>query len=193
MSCSIKKLFDDETIKNLDSGVDALAAKISAEINSTDVNNENCRASDIDRVVNISNMVIQYVILSFVILAIYKNDNNAKIVNIIKWVGIVSLILIAVKYRNALVSAARLFMFGLDLEDQVVIAFSVGITIITGMLKKGTAGMKLTIFVAFLLLVRLILQMKNFLTDSNSRVPAFLVFVKELLTPDRIKKIYKAF
>jgi hypothetical protein len=193
MSCSIKKVLDDDTNKKLDAGVDALAAKISAAVNSAGVDNENCRASDIDRVVNIANMVIQYVILSFVLIAIYENDNNAKIVNIIKFVGIVSLILIAVQYRNVLVSAVKLFLFGLDLEDQVVIIFSIGITLITGMLKKGTAGMKLTVLVAFLLLVRLVLQMKNFLTDSNSRVPAFLVFVKKLLTPDRIKKIYKAF
>jgi len=193
MSCSIKKVLDDDTNKKLDNGVDVLASKISAAVNSAGVENENCRASDIDRAVNVANMVIQYVILSFVLIAIYENDNNAKIVNIIKWVGVVSLILIAVQYRNVLVSAARLFAFGLDLEDQVVIVFSIGITLITGMLKKGTAGMKLTVLVAFLLLVRLVLQMKNFLTDSNSRVPAFLVFVKELLTPDRIKKIYKAF
>jgi len=193
MSCSIKKVLDDDTNKKLDNGVDILASKISAAVNSAGVENENCRASDIDKIVSIANMVIQYVILSFVLLAIYENDNNAKIVNIIKFVGIVSLILIAVQYRNVLVSAARLFMFGLDLEDQVVIIFSIGITLITGMLKKGTAGMKLTVLVAFLLLVRLVLQMKNFLTDNNSRVPAFLVFVKELLTPDRIKKIYKAF
>lgn len=193
MSCSIKKVLDEDTNKKLDTGVDVLATKISAAVNSAGVDNENCRASDIDRAVNVANMVIQYVILSFVLLAIYENDNNAKIVNIIRFVGIVSLILIAVQYRNVLVSAARLFAFGLDLEDQVVIVFSIGITLITGMLKKGTAGMKLTVLVAFLLLVRLILQMKNFLTDSNSRVPAFLVFVKELLTPDRIKKIYKAF
>jgi len=193
MSCSIKKVLDDDTNKKLDNGVDVLASKISAAVNSAGVENENCRASDIDRAVNVANMVIQYVILSFVLIAIYENDNNAKIVNIIKWVGVVSLFLIAVQYRNVLMSAARLFAFGLDLEDQVVIIFSIGITLITGMLKKGTAGMKLTVLVAFLLLVRLVLQMKNFLTDSNSRVPAFLVFVKELLTPDRIKKIYKAF
>ena len=191
MSCSIKKVLDDDTNKKLDSGVDILASKIFAAVNSAGVNK--CRASDIDRAVSIANMVIQYFILSFVILAIYDNDNNAKIVNIIKLVGVVSLILIAVQYRNVLVSAARLFMFGLDLEDQVVIIFSIGITLITFMLRKGTVGMKMTILAAFLLLIRLILQMKNFLTNNNSRVPAFLVFIKELLTPNRIKKIYKAF
>lgn len=193
MSCSIKKVLDAEETKRLDDGVDVLAAKISAAVNSDDVSNANCRSSDIDRVVSIANMAIQYIILSFVILAIVNSDNDALVVNVIKWVSVVSLLLIAIQYRNVIVSAGRLFMYGLDLDSQIVIVFSVFITLITGWLQKGTAGMKLTIAVAFLISIRLAIQMKNFLMDNDSKIPAFLVFVKELLTPSRITKIYNAF
>lgn len=193
MSCSITKVLDSETNKKLDDGVDIMAAKISAAVKLDDVDNSDCRASEIDRIVNIVNMVIQYIILSFVILAVVNHDNASLIINVIKWVSYVSLILIAVQYRNVLVSAGRLFMYGLDLENQVIIVFSLFIALITGFIKKGTAGMKMTLAVAFLIFIRLAIQMKNFLLDRDSKIPAFLVFVKELLTPSRITKIYNAF
>ena len=193
MSCSITKVLDSETNKRLDEGVDIMAAKISAAIKLDDVNNADCRASEIDRMVNIVNMVIQYVILSFVVLAVVKHENSDLIINVIKWVSYVSLLLICIQYRNVLVTAGRLFMFGLDLENQVIIVFSLFITLITGFIRDGSAGMKLTIAVAFFIFIRLAIQMKNFLLDRDSKIPAFLVFVKELLTPSRITKIYNAF
>jgi hypothetical protein len=170
-----------------------MSAKISAAVKLDDVDNADCRASEIDRMVNIVNMVLQYIILSFVILAVINHDNASLIINVIKWVSYVSLILIGVQYRNVLVSAGRLFLYGLDLENQIIIVFSLFIALITGFIKKGTAGMKLTIAVAFLIFIRLAIQMKNFLLDRDSKIPAFLVFVKELLTPSRITKIYNAF
>jgi len=193
MSCSITKVLDPQTNKSLDDGVDIMAAKISAAVKLDDVNNADCRASDIDRYVNIVNMAIQYIILSFVVLAVIQHENASLIINVIKWVSYVSLLLIAVQYRNVLVSAGRLFMFGLDLENQIIIVFSICIALITGFIKKGTAGVKLTIAVAVLIVIRLAIQMKNFLLDRDSKIPAFLVFVKELLTPSRITKIYNAF
>ena len=193
MSCTITKVLDPKTNKRLDSGVDDLAAKISATVNSDVGGNTGCRASSIDRVVNITNMALQYIILSFVILAISKNENASLIINVIKYVSWISLLLIAVQYRNVVVSAGRLFMYGLDIEDQVIIVFSLFITLITGLIRKGSAGMKLTIAIAFLLLIRLAIQMKNFLLDRDSKIPAFLVFAKEILTPSRITKIFNAF
>jgi hypothetical protein len=193
MSCSITKVLDPKTNKIIDTGVDVMTAKISAAVKLDDVNNAECRASDIDRMVNIVNMVLQYIILSFVVLAVVNHDNASLIINVIKWVSVVSLILIGVQYRNVLVSAGRLFLYGLDLENQIIIVFSLFIALITGFIKKGTAGMKLTIAVAFLIFIRLAIQMKNFLLDRDSKIPAFLVFVKELLTPSRITKIYNAF
>lgn len=193
MSCSITKVLDSETNKKLDDGVDIMAAKISAAVKLDDVNNSDCRASEIGRIVSIVNMVIQYIVLSFVILAVVNSDNASLIINVIKWVSYVSLILIVVQYRNVLVSAGRLFMYGLDLENQVIIVFSLFIALITGFVRKGTAGMKMTLAVAFLIFIRLAIQMKNFLLDRDSKIPAFLVFIKELLTPSRITKIYNAF
>ena len=191
MSCSITKVLDSETNKKLDDGVDIMAAKISAAVKLD--GNSGCRASDIDRIVNIVNMGIQYIILSFVVLAVIRHDNAGLIVNVIKWVSYVSLLLLAVQYRNVLVSAGRLFMFGLDLENQVIIVFSLFIALITGFIRDGSAGMNLTLAVGFLIFIRLAIQMKNFLLDNDSKIPAFLVFAKELLTPSRITKLYNAF
>lgn len=193
MSCSINKVLDSETNKKLDDGVDIMAAKISAAVKLDNVNNSDCRASEIDRIVNIVNMGIQYIILSFVVLAVIQHDNAGLIVNVIKWVSYVSLLLIAVQYRNVLFFAGRLFLYGLDLENQIIIVFSLCISLITGFIQKGTAGMNLTLAVAFLIFIRLAIQMKNFLLDRDSKIPAFLVFVKELLTSSRIQKIYNAF
>ena len=191
MSCSITKVLDSETNKKLDDGVDIMAAKISAAVKLD--GNSGCRAADIDRIVNIVNMCIQYIILSFVVLAVIRHDNAGLIVNVIKWVSYVSLLLLAVQYRNVLVSAGRLFLYGLDLENQIIIVFSLCIALITGFIQKGTAGMNLTLAVAVLIFIRLAIQMKNFLLDNDSKIPAFLVFVKELLTPSRITKLYNAF
>jgi hypothetical protein len=105
----------------------------------------------------------------------------------------VSLALLIVQYRNVLISAGRVFMYGLDLETQIILVFSVIITIITSFIKKGAAGMKLTLAIAFLIFIRLALQMKDFLLDKKSNISAFLSFAKELLTPTRIAKIYKSF
>ena len=191
MSCSITKVLDSETNKKLDDGVDIMAAKISAAVKLD--GNSGCRAADIDRIVNIVNMGLQYIILSFVVLAVIRHDNAGLIVNVIKWVSYVSLLLLAVQYRNVLVSAGRLFLYGLDLENQIIIVFSLCIALITGFIQKGTAGMNLTLAVAVLIFIRLAIQMKNFLLDNDSKIPAFLVFVKELLTPSRITKLYNAF
>ena len=193
MSCSITKVLDSETNKKLDDGVDIMAAKISAAVKLDNVSNSDCRASDIDRIVNIVNMGIQYIILSFVVLAVINHDNSTTIVNVIKWVSYVSLLLIAIQYRNVLVSAGRLFRYGLDLENQIIIVFSLCISLITGFIQDGTAGMNLTIAVGLFIFIRLAIQMKNFLLDNDSKIPAFLVFVKELLTPSRITKLYNAF
>lgn len=193
MSCSITKVLDPEENKRIDDGVDVLAAKISAAIKEDDVNNSDCRASEIDRIVNIVNMAIQYIILSFVVLALVKHEKAALIVNVIKWVSYISLLLVVVQYRNVFISAGRLFMYGLDLENQIIIVFSACIALITTFIQNGNAGVNLTIAVAFFILIRLAIQMKNFLLDEDSKIPAFLVFVKELLTPDRIAKIYGAF
>ena len=167
--------------------------KISAAVKLDGVGNSDCRASEIDRIINIVNMGIQYIILSFVVLAVIRHDNTGLIVNVIKWVSYVSLLLLAVQYRNVLVSAGRLFLYGLDLENQIIIVFSLCIALITGFIQKGTAGMNLTLAVAVLIFIRLAIQMKNFLLDNDSKIPAFLVFVKELLTPSRITKLYNAF
>ena len=193
MSCSITKVLDSETNKKLDDGVDIMAAKISAAVKLDNVSNSDCRASDIDRIVNIVNMGIQYIILSFVVLAVINHDNSTTIVNVIKWVSYVSLLLIAIQYRNVLVSAGRLFRYGLDLENQIIIVFSLCISLITGFIQDGTAGMNLTIAVGLFIFIRLAIQMKNFLLDNDSKIPAFLVFVKEFLTPSRITKLYNAF
>ena len=192
MSCLIKTILDAATNKNIDKGVDKLSEKISATIKNEDPNIE-CNSSNIDRWISIINMGIQYLILSFVVLALLNHEKSALIITVITWTAYLSLALLMVRYRNVLISAGRILVYGLDLETQIILAFSIFITIITGFIKKGTAGMKLTLTIAFLIFIRLALQMKDFLLDKKSNLSAFMAFVKELLSPARISKIYKSF
>lgn len=191
MSCSVYKILDEQTDKLIDDGVDTLAAKISKTVRED--KNIECRDSKIDRMVVILNMGIQYVILSFVILALVNHDKGELIVQIITWVSYISLFLVAIQYRNVIATAGKLFVHGLDLETQVIVLFSLFIVIITGFVKRGTAGVKLTLAIAFLIVIRLAIQMKSFLTDETSKIPAFLSFAKELLSPARISKLFRAF
>lgn len=192
MSCSIDKILDASTNKSIDEGVDRISKKISDMVKSEDSNIE-CNNSKIDHWISIINMGIQYLILSFVILALLNHEKSALIITVITWTAYVSLALLMVRYRNVLISAGRILLYGLDLETQIILAFSIFITLITGFIKKGTAGMKLTLTIAFLIFIRLALQMKDFLLDKKSNLSAFMEFVKELLTPTRISKIYKSF
>lgn len=192
MSCSIDKILDASTNKSIDEGVDRISKRISDTVKSEDSNIE-CNNSKIDHWISIINMGIQYLILSFVILALLNHEKSALIITVITWTAYVSLALLMVRYRNVLISAGRILLYGLDLETQIILAFSIFITLITGFIKKGTAGMKLTLTIAFLIFIRLALQMKDFLLDKKSNLSAFMEFVKELLTPARISKIYKSF
>lgn len=193
MSCTVTEVLGKDMTKHIDDGVDVLAAKITAALKKDHDGNSDCRASDIDKWVNIVNMAIQYIILSFIVLAVINRENVSLIANVITWVSYVSLILIAIQYRNVTITAGRLFMYGLDLETRVIIAFSVAIAIMTTMIQNGTTGLTLLVIVGIMLFIRLAIQMKDFLLDRESKIPAFLVFIKELLTPSRIKKIYNAF
>lgn len=191
MSCSVYKILDKQTDNFIDDGVDTLVAKISKTVKEDA--NIKCRDSKIDRMIAILNMGIQYVILSFVILSLVNHDKGDLIVRVITWVSYMSLLLVAIQYRNVIATAGKLFVHGLDLETQIIILFSLFIAIITGFIKRGTAGVKLTLAIAFLIVIRLAIQMKSFLTDKDSKIPAFLSFAKELLSPTRISKLFKAF
>jgi hypothetical protein len=81
----------------------------------------------------------------------------------------------------------------LDLSTKIIIFLSVAASLGISSVQKGEAGMRLTIAIAMVLFVRLSLQMKDFLLDEKSRVPAFLAFIKEIFTPARITTIYNAF
>ncbi|AGE56214.1 hypothetical protein PBCVNEJV1_183R [Paramecium bursaria Chlorella virus NE-JV-1] len=189
MSCSIDKILDLKTNKLIDAGVTAMSVKIKKVVEKGDVE---CRESQIDRAIAIVNIGIQYLILAFVVLALFNHEKSGMIVKIITYTTYVSLALLALQYRNVIVSAGRL-VGALDLSTKIILALSAAAAIGVGFIKRGEAGMRLTIAIAAVLFVRLSLQMRDFLMDSKSRVPAFLMFLKELLTPERIEKIYVAF
>ena len=190
MSCSIDKILDPATQKGIDIGVDALSAKIKKVIDQGE--SFECQASKIDRTIAIVNIGIQYIILAFVVLALFNHDKSGIIVDVIQWTTYVSLGLLAVQYRNVIISAGRL-VSALDMSTKVIIFLSIAAALGTSYIKKGETGIRLTIAIAMVLFIRLSLQMKDFMTDAKSPVPAFLTFLKELLTTDRINKLYNAF
>ncbi|AGE51793.1 hypothetical protein PBCVCVM1_302L [Paramecium bursaria Chlorella virus CVM-1] len=190
MSCSIDKILDPQTQKEIDAGVNNISVKIKKTIAQGE--SFECQASQIDRTISLINIAVQYIILAFVILALVSKEHSGLIVKVIQWTTYISLGLLAVQYRNIIVAAGNL-VGALDTSTKIIIFLSIAAAIGTGYIKKGQAGMQLTIAIALVLFIRLSLQMRDFVTDKKSRVPAFLIFLKELLTPQRIETIYNSF
>jgi hypothetical protein len=189
MSCAIDKILDPVTQKVIDVGVDGMSLKIKKAV---EKNETDCRASNIDRAIAVVNIVIQYIILAFVVLALFNHAQSNLIIEVVKWTTYVSLGLLAIQYRNLAISAGRL-VFALDTSTKIIIFLTVVAAFGVGFVQKGNAGMSLTTAIAMVLFIKLSLQMKDFMTDAKSSVAPFMAFVKELLTPERIKKIYGAF
>jgi hypothetical protein len=190
MSCSIDKILDPQTQKDIDAGIDAMSAKIKKVIAQGEM--VECQASQIDRIISIVNIGIQYTILAFVVFALFNHDKSGLIVQVIQWTTYVSLVLLGVQYRNVILSAGRL-VNALDMSTKVIIFLSIAAALGTEYIQKGRAGMRLTIVIAMILFIRLSLQMKDFMTTEKSPVSAFLKFLEELLTPERIDKLYASF
>jgi len=190
MSCSIEQILDPATQKNIDKGVEDLSVKIKKVVDTGD--SLECQASQTDRMIAVANIVIQCIILGFVVLALFNHEKAGLIVKIIQWTTYLSLFLLAVQYRNIITTSLRL-VSALDLSTKIIIFLSVAASLGISSVQKGEAGMRLTIAIAMVLFVRLSLQMKDFLLDEKSRVPAFLAFIKEIFTPARITTIYNAF
>jgi len=191
MSCSINKILDPQTQKNIDAGVNNISVKIK-KIIAKEGESFECQATQIDRTISLINIAIQYIILAFVILALVSKEHSGLIVNVIQWTTFISLGLLAVQYRNVIVAAGNL-VGALDVSTKVIIFLSIAAALGSSYIKKGQAGMKLTIAIALILFIRLSLQMRDFVTNKKSRVSAFLIFLKNLLTPQRIKTIYNSF
>lgn len=189
MSCTIKTILDPQTQKTIDKGVDVLSAKIQRAVKDSD---DDCFSTQIDRLAAIGNIIIQYVILAFVVLALFQHDKAWLIVKIIGVTSVVSLVLLAIQYRNAIIPIVRL-LGALDTSTKIIIFLTVAAALGTTYIRKGESGYKLTLVIAMILFVKLSLQMKDFLTDNKSPAPAFLVFVRELFTSQRITKIFRAF
>ena len=189
MSCSIGSIHDPQTQKNIDKGIDELSVKIKKAVEKDE---DICMSTTVDKWANIGNMVIQYVILAFVVLALFRHEKAGLIVKIVGITSIVSLVLLAIQYRNAIIPIARL-IGALDTSTKIIIFLSIAAALGTTYIQKGDAGFRLTLAIAMILFVKLSLQMKNFLNDEKSSAPAFLAFVKELFTPRRISTIFRAF
>jgi len=190
MSCSINDILDTSMNKAVDDGVDKLAAKIA----SVDKQKGNtCAEAGIDNTITIGNMTIQYIILAIIILSVVNHSNSVLGVRVIVWVTYVSLCLVAVQYRHAIVSAGKVFLYGLDIEDQFVIIASLATTVFTAFATNGGFDVGIMLAIAFLISVSLVIQLKDFLLQKNSKMVPFLSLLNGLSTPERISKIYAAF
>jgi len=191
MSCPIDTIFDKQTNGLIDNGVDYMTNRIKTVM--TAGTTGNCLSTNVDDGVVIFNMIIQYIVLCFVILALTKQGESENIVKAIVWISYISSFLIFVQYRSVFATAWKLFMNGLDIENKLVILMSVFITLLTTYIKKGNLEMKITLAVTIFIVIRLGFQLKNFMLDQESTIPVFLSFVENLFSPDRISKIFNAF
>lgn len=193
MSCPTEQIFDEKTNERIDSDVDYLSDRIRKVVKNYDADDSNCVSTKVDDWVVIVNMAIQYVILCFIILSIAKHGDSGNVVKAIIWISYVSLFLIAVQYRSVVATVWKLFAHGIDVENKIIIVLSLFIAFLTMYIKKGNFGMKMAVATAIFIVIRLAIQMKNFLLGRRSTIPLFLSFIGSLFSPSRISKIYKSF
>ncbi|AGE48422.1 hypothetical protein PBCVAN69C_263R [Paramecium bursaria Chlorella virus AN69C] len=192
-NCPTDQIFDKETNERIDSGVEYLSAKIKKVVKNDDSDTSNCLSTKIDDSVVIFNMIIQYIVMCFIVLSVANHGDQSNVVKAIVWISYVSLFLIAVQYRSVVATAWKLFAYGIDIENKIIILLSLFIAFLTMYIKKGNFGTKMAIATAMFIIVRLAIQMKNFLLGEKSTIPMFLSFVGELFSPKRISTIFKAF
>lgn len=189
MSCSVDKILDDTMQKKIDEGVNYLASDIRKKL---DENDETCIDSKLDKFVAISSIIMQYIVFAFILIAITHKEYAGTIVKVIVFTTFITTALLAIQYRNVLISALRL-LNALDLSTKIVLVLTVLATIGTGYIKDGGAGLYTTLGIAGVLFIRLSLQVKDFLTGEKSPIPAFTKFMRETLTTNRINTLYNAF
>jgi hypothetical protein len=138
-------------------------------------------------------MIIQYIIMCFVVLYVAQHGDSSNVVKAIVWISYISLFLIAVQYRSVVATTWKLFAYGIDIENKIIILLSLFIAVLTMYIKKGNFGTKMAIATAMFIIVRLAIQMKNFLMGKKSSIPMFLSFVGELFSPKRISTLFNSF
>lgn len=190
MSCSVPQILDTKTQKNIDDGVAALATQIKNNVN---FKNQDCKDSKLDKVIAFISIAMQYLVFAFIMIALVRRDESTDtLVKVIVVTSFVTTALLVVQYRNVLLSAVRI-LGALDTSTKVILGLSVLATLGTGYIKKGGAGLYLTMGIAAVLFLRLSLQVKDFIRDTESPIPAFTKFLKEIITPVRIQTLYNAF
>ena len=190
MSCSINDILDTSMNKAIDDGVNKLAAKISSVVKKE---GGTCAHTRVDDTITIGNMTVQYIILAFIVLSIANRDDSVLDIKVIVWVTYISLILVIIQYRHIMISAGKVFLYGLDIEDQLVIVASLTAAVFTSFVTKGGFGVGIMLAIAFLISVSLAIQMKDFLLEKDSKISPFLALLNGLCTSSRISKIYTAF
>jgi hypothetical protein len=191
--CPTEQIFDKETNERVDSGVEYMTAKIKNVVKNINSDDSKCLSTKIDDSVVIINMIIQYILMCFIVLSATQHGDNGTVVKAIVWISYVSLFLIFVQYRSVVATAWKLFANGIDVENKIIIMLSLFIAFLTMYIKKGNFGTKMAIATAAFIVIRLAIQMKNFLLGKKSTIPMFLSFVGELFSPKRISTIFKAF
>jgi len=190
MSCSVPQILDAKTQKTIDDGVSSLAAQIKSNVN---FKNQDCNDSKLDKTVAFVSIAMQYLVFAFLLIALVRKDESTNtLIKVIVVTSFVTTALLVIQYRNVLLSAVRV-LGALDTSTKVVLILSILATLGTGYIKKGGAGLYLTMGIAAVLFLRLSLQVKDFIRDAKSPIPAFTKFMKEIITPERIKTLYNAF
>ena len=190
MSCSVAQILDAKTQKSIDDGVASLASKIKSDVN---FKNQSCNDSKLDKALAFVSIAMQYLVFAFLLVALARRDESTDtLVRVIVVTSFVTTVLLVIQYRNVLLSAVRV-LGALDTSTKIILVLSILATLGTGYIKKGGAGLYLTLGIAAVLFLRLSIQVRDFMRDTKSPIPAFTKFMKEIITPARIKTLYNAF
>jgi Na+-translocating ferredoxin:NAD+ oxidoreductase RnfA subunit len=189
MSCSVTQILDKEAQQRIDDGVNSISAQIKKKLNHAD---DTCEESQIDKFVAISSIILQYVVFAFILVALASDKYSATVVKVVVITSVITTVLLVIQYRNILISALRI-LSALETSTKIILVLSLLAMLGTGYIKKGGAGLYLTMGIAAVLFLRLSLQVRDFVRDSKSALPAFTTFLKEVITTKRIQTLYDAF
>lgn len=190
MSCSVTHILDAKTQKNIDDGVNTLAVEIKKKLNTSDIE---CEDSKIDRITSFVSIIIQFIVFAFLLISLVRRDETTDtLIRVIVVTSFVTAALLIIQYRNVLLSALQV-LNTLEPSTKIILALTVLATLGTGYIQDGGTGLKITLGIAAVLFARLSLQVRDFASHTVSPLSAFTKFMKEILTPARIKTLYTAF
>lgn len=200
MSCPVDIIVTKDTQELIDTGLQYFSEKISKrvkpekkEVQPSLWNLDTCKSNVINKTVLWANIGIQFVVLIFLSVIMATKGRKKWAFNVLKWISWITLILTAIQYKDGIMAGAKIFIFGIGIKTQIIVAISLAIVFLTKLLQSedgGIASLVSTVIIIFII-ARTVMQIQSALTNVSA-APVVLDFVNRVITVDRVKKLKNA-